>query len=315
MSLTTPHHHHHLLFTNSPHRITLLFTSTSLSLRNLTLSRHVNTSLHSHNFHFKPQTPKSSFNLTLKAYQSDPTIPTQDSNQFNLDQFLSVAELLCIFSSSIITISYALNYTLLNSKRGVLGVIGSNTGFAWGMVVMVSGVVIGAWIRRRQWWRVSRETGREGSRESLNLVGRIEKLEEDLRSSATIIRVLSRQLEKLGIRFRVTRKALKEPIAETAALAQKNSDATRALAVQEDILEKELGEIQKVLLAMQEQQQKQLELILAIGKSGKLWDNRREPVQEQELIKTSDLTEGANQLQTHETQPLVTSKGSNNDMP
>jgi hypothetical protein len=64
------------------------------------------------------------------------------------------------------------------------------------------------------WWRVSRETGREGSRESLNLVGRIEKLEEDLRSSATIIRVLSRQLEKLGIRFRVTRKALKEPIAE-----------------------------------------------------------------------------------------------------
>jgi len=96
----------------------------------------------------------------------------------------------------------------------VLGVIGSNTGFAWGMVVMVSGVVIGAWIRRRQWWRVSRETGREGRRESLNLVGRIEKLEEDLRSSATIIRVLSRQLEKLGIRFRVTRKALKEPIAE-----------------------------------------------------------------------------------------------------
>ncbi|KAG6768464.1 hypothetical protein POTOM_027381 [Populus tomentosa] len=385
MSLTT-YHHHHLLFNNSPHRITLLFTSTSLSFRNLTLSRHVNTSLHSHNFHFKPQTPKSSFNLTLKAYQSDPTIPTQDSKQFNLDQFLSVAELLCIFSSSIITISYALNYTVLNSKRGVLGVIGSNTGFAWGMVVMVSGVVIGAWIRRRQWWRVSRETGREGSRESLNLVGRIEKLEEDLRSSATIIRVLSRQLEKLGIRFRVTRKALKEPIAEvpiffsflffsflmllitekdkgpefghgftddclngslllllkfyslessakvslilllrtllltsfnlclkTAALAQKNSDATRALAVQEDILEKELGEIQKVLLAMQEQQQKQLELILAIGKSGKLWDNRREPVQEQELIKTS--TEGVNQLQTHETQPLVTSKGSNNDIP
>ncbi|KAJ6740867.1 TRANSMEMBRANE PROTEIN [Salix purpurea] len=231
-------------------------------------------------------------------YQSDPTIPSQDSNQFNLDQFLSAAELLCIFSSSIITISYALNYTIWNSKRGVFGVIGSNTGFAWGMVVMVSGMVIGAWIRRRQWWRVSRETGREGSRESLNLVGRIEKLEEDLRSSATIIRVLSRKLEKLGIRFRVTRKALKEPIAETAALAQKNSDATRALAVQEDILEKELGEIQKVLLAMQEQQQKQLELILAIAKSGKLWDNRRQPVQEQELTKTSDLTEGLNQLQS-----------------
>lgn len=38
---------------------------------------------------------------------------------------------------------------------------------------------------------------------------------------------------------------------QTAALAQKNSEATRALAMQEDILEKELGEIQKVLLAMQ----------------------------------------------------------------
>ncbi|KAB5548185.1 hypothetical protein DKX38_011591 [Salix brachista] len=314
MSLTT-YHHHHLLFTNSPHRISLLFTSTSLSLRNLSLSCHVNTSLHSNNFHFKPRAPKSSFNFTLKAYKSDPTIPIQDSKQFNLDQFLSAAELLCILSSSIITISYALNYTIWNSKRGVFGVIGSNTGFAWGMVVMVSGVVIGAWIRRRQWWRVSWETGREGSRESLNLVGRIEKLEEDLRSSATIIRVLSRKVEKLGIRFRVTRKALKEPIAETAALAQKNSDETRALAVQEDILEKELGEIQKVLLAMQEQQQKQLELILAIAKSGKLWDNRRHPVQEQELTKTSDLTEGLNQLQTHETQPFVTSNGGNNVIP
>lgn len=38
---------------------------------------------------------------------------------------------------------------------------------------------------------------------------------------------------------------------QTAALAQKNSEATRALAAQEDILEKELGEIQKALLAMQ----------------------------------------------------------------
>ncbi|PNT35281.3 hypothetical protein POPTR_005G073500v4 [Populus trichocarpa] len=307
MSLATYHHH---LFTNSPPRITLLFSSSSLSLRNLSLSRHVTTSLHSSNFHFKPQTPRNSFSFTLKAYQSDPTIRTQVSNQFNLDQFLSIAELLCIISSSIITISYALNCTF--SKTGALGVIGSNTGFAWGMVVMVSGVVIGAWIRRRQWWRICRETGREGS---LNLVGRIEKLEQDMRSSATIIRVLSRQLEKLGIRFRVTRKALKEPIVETAALAQKNSEATRALALQENILEKELGETQKILLAMQEQQQKQLELILAIGKSGKSWDNRRERVEEQELIKTSDLTEGVNQLESHEAQPSVTSKRSNNNRP
>jgi hypothetical protein len=36
-----------------------------------------------------------------------------------------------------------------------------------------------------------------------------------------------------------------------AALAQKNSEATRALAVQKDLLEKELREIQHILLAMQ----------------------------------------------------------------
>lgn len=106
-----------------------------------------------------------------------------------------------------------MNSTVLSSRRTVLGVIGSNGAFAWGLVVMVSGMVIGAWIRRRQWLRFCKVTVREG-RESVNLVDRIEKLEEDLRSSATIIRVLSRQLEKLGIRFRVTRKALKEPIAE-----------------------------------------------------------------------------------------------------
>lgn len=38
---------------------------------------------------------------------------------------------------------------------------------------------------------------------------------------------------------------------QTAALVQKNSEATQALAAQGDILEKELGEIQKVLLSMQ----------------------------------------------------------------
>lgn len=81
-----------------------------------------------------------------------------------------------------------------------------------GAAALVMAVGIGAWIRRRQWRRVSRETVKGGL--EVNLFERIEKLEEDLRSSVTIVRVLSRQLEKLGIRFRVTRKALKEPIAE-----------------------------------------------------------------------------------------------------
>ena len=38
---------------------------------------------------------------------------------------------------------------------------------------------------------------------------------------------------------------------QTAALARKNSEVTRALAAREDVLEKELGEIHTVLLAMQ----------------------------------------------------------------
>lgn len=44
---------------------------------------------------------------------------------------------------------------------------------------------------------------------------------------------------------------------KTAALAQKNSEATRALAAQNERLEKELGEVQKVLLAMQVHHNKQ----------------------------------------------------------
>ncbi|XP_028961506.1 uncharacterized protein [Malus domestica] len=146
-----------------------------------------------------------------------------------------------------------------------------NWGLASWALALVMVVGIGAWIQRLQWRWMCRESVKGGM--EVNLFERIEKLEEDLRSSATIMCVLSRQLEKLGIRFRVTRKALKEPIAEiilqvdylvhhltillflrTTALAQKNYEATRVLAAQEDILEKELGEIQKVLLAMQDEQ-------------------------------------------------------------
>lgn len=154
------------------------------------------------------------------------------------------------------------------------------------LLLLVVGVLNGALIRRRKW----RETVLNGgvSVSEVEFLQRIEKLEEDLKSNATVVRVLSRQLEKLGIRFRVTRKGLKEPITETAALAQKNSEAARALALQSDILEKELGEVQKVLLAMQEQQQKQLDLILAIAKAGNLWESKREASEEHGTIEKSN---------------------------
>lgn len=226
MSLTSQH-----FFTNSPSRVNLYFT-THPSLKNPILSpsipfRHLTTSIHSLKFYYKPQNPKTDFNFTLKphpfplkAYQSDDAMQTRSSGSFNLDAFLSIAEFICIVSSAIVTIGYAVNCTILSSKKTVLGVMGSNRVLAWGAVVMVCGIVIGAWIRKRQWLRICGETvvrevqGKD--RESVNLVERIEKLEEDMRSSATIIRVLSRQLEKLGIRFRVTRKSLKGPIAEVS---------------------------------------------------------------------------------------------------
>lgn len=189
----------------------------------------------------------------------------------NFDNLMPVLEFICIAISASISIGLAFNKWVF-TRFG-------NRVFAWQLGFLVGAVVIGVAIRYRQWRRVC-GFARRGS-EKVNMVERIEKLEEDVRSSVTIVRVLSRQLEKLGVRFRVTRKALKDPIAEAAALAQKNSETTRALAAQEDILEKELSEIQKVLLAMQEQQQKQLELILAIGKTGKLWDTKRGPPQEQ----------------------------------
>ncbi|XP_057807144.1 uncharacterized protein LOC131021841 [Salvia miltiorrhiza] len=189
------------------------------------------------------------------------------SSNFNFDDLLSVFEFLSLTISAAVSLYVAVSYGV--QKGAVFGWVGSKV-FVWQCVLLVVSVVVGAVIRRRQWRRVCGAGFSKGT----NLLRRVEKLEEDLRSSATLIRVLSRQLEKLGIRVRAARKSLKEPISETAALAQKNSEVTRALAAREDILEKELGEIHKVLLAMQEQQQKQLELILAVGKAKNLLNTK-----------------------------------------
>ncbi|XP_078429683.1 uncharacterized protein LOC144701792 [Wolffia australiana] len=194
----------------------------------------------------------------------------QRSDLGSFDDGLVFVETLCIVPSVLLAIGGVLNLVF----NGRIKIFQSGLGNAMivsQFVLLVGAVVAGRMIRRRQWQRFCRENGA-----SFNLIDRIEKVEEDLRRSTGIIHALTRQLEKLGIRFRVTRRTLKDPISETAALAQKNSEATRALAMREDILEKELGEIQKVLLAMQEQQRKQLELILAVSKAGKLIDGGKE---------------------------------------
>ncbi|KAM3709673.1 hypothetical protein ACB098_02G191800 [Castanea mollissima] len=305
------------LFSNSTSRFTLHFTTsnpkntTTVSLP--ITSRHVTSPLHSRHYQFLPHRhhhhhyhhhPTLRLRATTKDDDDVVVVGGGGGNfNFNFDSFLSVAEFLCLASS---LVGLAANLAvLLSSKKAVLvELVGNKVWAWWGIALLAGGVAIGSWIRRRQWRRLCRQTWNTGGGGvvEVNLLERIEKLEEDLRSSATIIRVLSRQLEKLGIRFRVTRKTLKDPIAETAALAQKNSEATRALAVQEDILEKELVEIQKVLLAMQEQQQKQLELILAVGKAGKLWESKREQNEEQNTIETSNLAEEG--LKWKETQQI-----------
>ncbi|KAL8193950.1 hypothetical protein R6Q57_026192 [Mikania cordata] len=230
---------------------------------------------------------------SIRAFDSDGVVEKQyiiAADAFNLNDFLSVAEFFCLASSAVLSIGFVVNSTFSSSQKPVLEWFGNRVS-VWQSLLLVIGIVIGVVIRRRQWSRVCLGFSKPGS-SGINLIERIEKVEEDLRTSATIVRVLSRQLEKLGIRFRVTRKSLKEPIAQTAELAKKNSEATRALAMQEDNLEKELAEIQKVLLAMQDQQQKQLELILAIAKSGKLLDNKPVPSQDEKKSQTNNLAAG-----------------------
>ncbi|KAI3992951.1 hypothetical protein MKX01_009694 [Papaver californicum] len=283
--LTNPrssHHNHNLCFySNYKHHKPSIQTSTlRIPILNLSISQKQRLN-HNPQPHFKFQRPPSSLtsNWAIRAYNdSEVFSPKQES--FNFDVFLSIAEVLCLIPSAILSIGFAVN--LGYSKKSLQELVVNNKVFVWQFGLLVGAVFIGSLIRRRQWNRIVTDSVKSRIGPSYNLLERIEKLEEDLKSSTTIIRVLSRQLEKLGIRFRVTRKALKEPISEAAALAQKNSEATRELAVHEDHLEKELGEIQKVLLAMQEQQQKQLELILAIMKAGKPREIQHEFLAEEE---------------------------------
>ncbi|CAH8326855.1 unnamed protein product [Eruca vesicaria subsp. sativa] len=269
MSLSLPSRY--TFFSNpTPLRITrtnnhLCFSVASIptSHRNpILLLRHVITSPRSNREIVSDRRPHaSSSSSSLGSYEEEEE--DANSNDFDFSSFVSFAEPLCILSSAVIAALLAVNYF-------VVGEIGRKV-LSLGFVGLLGSVVFGSWLRRRQWIRICKGA-REGE-EGTNLIRRLEKLEEDLKTSTTVVRVLSRHLEKLGIRFRVTRKALKEPVSETAALAQKNSEATRVIAAQQEILEKELGEIQKVLLAMQDQQRKQLELILTIAKNGKMFES------------------------------------------
>ncbi|XP_021714211.1 uncharacterized protein LOC110682236 [Chenopodium quinoa] len=247
----------------------------------------------------------------IKVHDSSINAFQEEDNSiqlFNLDGFLSFLESICVISAVLISVGCWGYRVFYKQHTSGLLAVGSRL-LVWLLAVAVA---VGSVIRRRQWKRVcgSPMNSRPGS-ETGNVIDRIEKLEESMRSATSIIRMLSRQLEKLGVRFRVTRKSLKDPISETAALTQKNSEATRALAVQESILEKELGEVQKVLLAMQDQQQKQLELILAIAKSGKLFETKQSP--SQTSVNKTVPDNGLKQVDGQQIQATAVQTGASND--
>jgi len=79
-------------------------------------------------------------------------------------------------------------------------------------VLLVGAVAIGSLIRRRQSGRLRPAAGAAGV--GGGLTGRVEKVEETVRGMVAAIAVLSRTVEKLGLRFRVLRRTLRDPITE-----------------------------------------------------------------------------------------------------
>lgn len=52
------------------------------------------------------------------------------------------------------------------------------------------------------------------------MVERMEKVEESVRSMVAAVGVLSRTVEKLGVRFRVLRRTLRDPISEVLLIVK-----------------------------------------------------------------------------------------------
>ena len=155
------------------------------------------------------------FHSPIRAFESDNvnTYNNQEDNAriLDFDAFLSIAEFLCLVSSAVI--SFGL---ILKPQKPILVWLGDKVSVCQ-FLLLGAGILIGAVIRRRQWRRVCMGFSKPGSLE-VNVVDKIEKLEADIRSLASLVRLMSKQLEKLGIRFRVTRRTLRDPIAKVTIL-------------------------------------------------------------------------------------------------
>lgn len=90
-------------------------------------------------------------------------------------------------------------------------------------VLLVGAVAVGVLVRRKQWERLCLVGAGGGASATggVDLVGRVEKVEESVRDVLAAVVALSRTVEKLGVRFRVLRRTLRDPISEVRKLSMK----------------------------------------------------------------------------------------------
>ncbi len=92
----------------------------------------------------------------------------------------------------------------------------------WQVLPLWGAILLNVILRARQWQVPSKRGTRvasdsnQGLSDSTTMMKRIQQLEEDFQNTVTTSRVLSRHLEKLGVRFRVTRRSLRDPIQEAS---------------------------------------------------------------------------------------------------
>lgn len=185
-------------------------TTSSYRLRNATFSNSLLfPAIHAKSYSITPIQRR--FSWQLGASSTGEGISTRSFAQDGaFDGFLSAAEFLCIVPPALYSITCLIGLFVPNVAK-LLGVSPASKLFVSQYLFLLGAVVIGSLIRWRQWQRLCFMNYRGTS---VDMISRIERVEDDLKSSSRITSLLSRQLEKLGIRFRVTKKALQDPISE-----------------------------------------------------------------------------------------------------
>lgn len=94
----------------------------------------------------------------------------------------------------------------------------------WYVPALWAALVINAILRAVQRSSSTKSTQKvweERSIKDFTLDQRVGQLEEEVQGVSTMAQVLSRHLEKLGVRFRVTRRTLRDPIQEVSITPRK----------------------------------------------------------------------------------------------